>query len=110
MARKLARKNAPPEPEVTDIQVGRKRPKKQKPEPEPEDTSEQEKTDSEWMPQPLLYNMADACFMLGKISKQMMYRLIKIKQIFPVKIGTRSVFTLEELERFVAERVQESLP
>jgi hypothetical protein len=59
-------------------------------------------------PTPLLYNVADACFILGKISKQMLYRLIHLKLIFPVKIGTRSLFTMEELQRFVDERVQES--
>jgi hypothetical protein len=62
----------------------------------------------EWKPTPLLYNVADACFILGKISKQMLYRLIHLKQIHPVKIGTRSLFTMAELERFVEEKVRES--
>jgi Helix-turn-helix domain len=67
-----------------------------------------EATQPEWKPTPLLYNVADACFILGKISKQMLYRLIHLKQIHPVKIGTRSLFTMAELERFVEEKVRES--
>ena len=94
MPRKLVRKlqNSEPEPEASNN--------------EPED--EQPEV-MEWKPTPLLYDVTDACFILGKISKQMLYRLIHIHQIRPVKIGTRSLFTMEELDRFVQERVQESL-
>lgn len=59
-------------------------------------------------PQPLLYNVADACFILGNISKQMLYRLINTKQIRPVKIGSRSMFTMEELQRFVRSEQDEA--
>ena len=83
----------------------RKLARKITPEPEPED--EEAPTEEEWKPTPLLYNVADACFILGKISKQMLYRLIHLGQIEPVKIGTRSLFTMEELQRFVEARVQE---
>ena len=81
-------------------------------EPEPEANNEAEDVEpeaQEWKPTPLLYDVADACFILGKISKQMLYRLIHLHQIRPVKIGTRSLFTMEELDRFVREREQESL-
>lgn len=56
---------------------------------------------------PLLYNVSDACFILGNISKQMLYRLIHLQRIHPVKIGTRSLFTMEELERYVREQQAE---
>lgn len=94
MPRKLVRRVASAEPEA---EVGTEA------EAESEEAKEQE-----WKPTPLLYNVADACFILGKISKQMLYRLIHLKQIQPVKIGTRSLFTMAELERFVEERVRES--
>lgn len=48
-----------------------------------------------------LYDVADACHILGKISKQMLYRQIHLGQITPLKIGTRSVFDIEEIERFI---------
>jgi len=80
-------------------------------EPDPEVTEDEEEVAvegeevavEEWMPTPLLYNVTDACFILGKISKQMLYRLIHTGEIVPVKIGTRSLFTMGELERFVQE-------
>ena len=56
---------------------------------------------------PLLYNVSDACFILGNISKQMLYRLIHLHRIHPVKIGTRSLFTMEELQRYVREQQAE---
>lgn len=55
-----------------------------------------------WRPEPLLYNVEQACILLGGISKQMLYRLINLDQIHPKKIGTRSMFTMEELERYVS--------
>jgi excisionase family DNA binding protein len=90
MPRKLARKAVP------DVN-----PNIQEPE------EEEAPAEGEWKPTPLLYNVGDACFILGKISKQMLYRLIHEGQITPVKIGTRSLFTMEKLERFVSERIQE---
>jgi hypothetical protein len=78
------------------------------PETEAEAEVDAEATPAEWRPTPLLYNVADACFILGKISKQMLYRLIHLKQVHPVKIGTRSLFTMAELERFVEEKIRES--
>lgn len=78
--------------------------RKSAPEPEPEEEATQE---DEWkQPTPLLYNVTDSCFILGKISKGTMYRLIQTNVLHPVKIGSRSLFTLEELERFVEERSQ----
>ena len=56
----------------------------------------------------MLYDVGDTCFILGKISKQMLYRLIALNQIHPVKVGTRSMFTMEEMERFVTEREKET--
>lgn len=55
-------------------------------------------------PQPLLYDVTDACYVLGKISKPMLYKLVNLKEITPLKLGTRSVFTREELERFIREK------
>lgn len=89
MARRLARRTTP-EPE------------------EPEEPAEDEEVEPEWHPTPLLYNVPDSCFILGKISKQMLYRQIHEKRIHPVKIGTRSLFTMPELERFVAECERET--
>jgi hypothetical protein len=76
-------------------------------EPEPEVDAEEEPK-PEWKPTPLLYNVADACFILGKISKQMIYRLIHLGRLLPVHIGTRSLFTMGELERYVATLVEEA--
>jgi hypothetical protein len=53
-------------------------------------------------PTPLLYNVTDTCYILGKISKQMLYRLINSDQLHPKKVGTRCMFTMEELERYVS--------
>lgn len=53
--------------------------------------------------EPILYNTDDACLMLGKISKPMLYRLISTKQIHPIKVGSRSMFTKQELERYVRQ-------
>jgi hypothetical protein len=78
------------------------------PEPEKEE-EEAEGTPSDWKPTPLLYDVDDACFILGKISKQKIYNLVNLGQLKRVKIGTRSLFTPEELQRFVDERVQESV-
>lgn len=75
------------------------------PEPEVEQDGEVEldaKT-AEPRPTPLLYNVADACYILGKISKQMLYRQIHLGRLHPLKMGTRSLFTMDELERFVKE-------
>lgn len=77
--------------------------------PKPESEPQPEQPE-ETRPQPLLYNVADACFILGNISKQMLYRLIHLDRIHPVKIGTRSLFTMEELERYVHQQQAESEP
>jgi hypothetical protein len=66
---------------------------RKKPEP-----SEEEK------PLPLLYNAADACFMLGKISEGLLWKLVQDDKLHPIKVGRRSLFTRGELERFVRER------
>ena len=78
------------------------------PEPPEEILEEPEPPSDAWKPTPLLYDVGDACFILGKISKQMLYRLIHLDQIHPVKVGTRSMFTMEEMERFVIERAKET--
>ena len=100
MARKLVRRATTPEPE---------------PEPEPEvpeeiDILELEEPEAptDWNPTPLLYDVTDTCLMLGKISRQMLYRLINLDQLHAIKVGTRSMFTLEELERFVSDRARET--
>jgi excisionase family DNA binding protein len=74
-----------------------------------EDPKEPKPKDAGDKPEPILYNVADACFMLGKISKPMLYRLVHNKELIPVKIGSRSLFTLEELQRYVRERQQDEL-
>jgi hypothetical protein len=51
--------------------------------------------------------VADTCFILGKISKQKLYRMINAQELHPVHLGTRSLFTRVELERFVDELVRE---
>ena len=68
--------------------------------------NEAEAKPEETRPEPLLYNVPDACFILGNISKQSLYRLINLNLVHPVKIGTRSLFTKEELERFVRDAEQ----
>ena len=88
---------------------------KPEPEPEPEEPDEEDEevllaedpTYSEWTPTPLLYDISDSCFILGRISKAKLYRLIQLRKIHPIKLGTRSMFTMEELERFVSEQASE---
>jgi predicted transcriptional regulator len=50
---------------------------------------------------PLLYSAEDAGRMLGGISKAMVYRYVQNKELHPIKVGSRTMFTLEELQRFV---------
>jgi predicted DNA-binding transcriptional regulator AlpA len=57
--------------------------------------------------EPILYNTDDACFMLGKISKPMLYRLITTKKLHPIKLGSRSMFTKAELLRYIKECEEE---
>jgi len=59
----------------------------EEPEPQPEE--------------PLLYNADAAARLLGGISTSMVYRLVQTKQLRPVKLGHRTMFTKEELQRFV---------
>jgi len=54
-------------------------------------------------PEPLLYDVDAACKILGGISKPMVYRLVQTGELRPVKVGSRSMFTMEELQRFVRE-------
>ena len=69
----------------------------QKPLPEPE--PEPAPVDSG----PLLYSAEDAGRMLGGISKAMVYRYVQYGELHPVKLGSRTMFTRDELERFVKE-------
>jgi excisionase family DNA binding protein len=39
--------------------------------------------------------------MLGGISKAMVYRYVKQGELHPIKLGSRTLFPREELERFV---------
>jgi Helix-turn-helix domain len=57
-------------------------------------------------PEPLLYDADAAARMLGGISKAMVYRYVQHKELFPVKLGTRTLFTMAELQRFIRERQQ----
>jgi hypothetical protein len=81
---------------------------KAEPEVEAEAEEEEESQLEEWNPTPLLYNVTDACVILGKISKGMLYRYINSHEIEPLKLGTRSVFTMKELERFVTAHEQKT--
>jgi excisionase family DNA binding protein len=50
---------------------------------------------------PLLYSADDAARMLGGISKAMIYRYVQSGELHPIKLGARTLFAREELERFV---------
>jgi excisionase family DNA binding protein len=63
-------------------------------EPEPEEPAPVEDI-------PLLYSADDAARMLGGISKAMVYRFVQNKELHPIKLGARTLFSREELERFV---------
>ena len=67
------------------------------PEPEPEEE-----------PPPLLYGAADAARILGGISTNLLYRYVQSGDLHPVKLGARSMFSMEELERFI--KAQALLP
>jgi hypothetical protein len=41
---------------------------------------------------------------LGGISKAMVYRFSQRNELHAIKLGRRLMFTLEELERFIAEQ------
>jgi len=68
------------------------------PEPEPELLDEADV--------PLLYSAEGAARILGGISKAMVYRYVQHGELHPVKLGTRTMFTREELERFVKALVE----
>jgi hypothetical protein len=55
-------------------------------------------------PEPILYDAVVAAKILGGISKAMVYRYVQYGQLKPVKLGSRTLFTMEELQRFVQER------
>lgn len=63
-------------------------------EPEPDPPAPVEDT-------PLLYNAEDAGRLLGGISKAMVYRYVQRGQLHPTRLGSRTLFSREELERFV---------
>ena len=65
----------------------------QEPEPEPAPVEDSQ----------LLYSADDAARMLGGISRAMVYRYVQNKELHPIKLGSRTMFTREELERFVNE-------
>jgi predicted DNA-binding transcriptional regulator AlpA len=67
-------------------------------EQEPEEPEEQPE---EPEPEPLLYNADVAARILGGISVSMVYRYVQTKELRPVKLGSRTLFTMEELQRFV---------
>jgi len=67
----------------------------EEPEPEPED-------------EPLLYDAVAAGKILGGISRSMVYRYVQFGQLHPVKLGARSLFSREELQRFVRDRQAEA--
>jgi excisionase family DNA binding protein len=45
-----------------------------------------------------------------RIARPTLYRLIRDRQIFPIKIGSRTFFERVEVERFVASRRARSQP
>lgn len=51
----------------------------------------------------ILYDVNAAAKILGGISKAMVYRYVQNKELHPIKLGARTMFTREELERFVKE-------
>jgi excisionase family DNA binding protein len=55
-------------------------------------------------PEPLLYDADAAAKILGGISKAMVYRYVQHGELHPVKLGSRTLFTMEELQRFVRDR------
>ena len=52
----------------------------------------------------ILYDVNAAAKILGGISKAMVYRYVQYGQLKPVKLGSRTLFTMEDLQRFVQER------
>lgn len=52
-------------------------------------------------PEPLLYNVEDACRLLGNISKPTFYRKRRQGKIKVIKQGKRTMVTAEELRRYV---------
>lgn len=59
-------------------------------------------------PEPLLYDAEAAAKILGGISLAMVYRYVQYGELRPVKLGSRSLFTMDELKRFVRERQEAS--
>lgn len=45
------------------------------------------------------YSVTETCFTLG-ISRSQLYKLVSVGDIRPVKIGSRTLFTDREIERF----------
>lgn len=63
-----------------------------------------DETMEEAEPAPLLYDAVAAAKILGGISTAMVYRYVQYKELHPVKMGSRTLFTMEELQRFVKAR------
>jgi len=45
------------------------------------------------------YSVTEACYTLG-ISRSQLYKLVSVGDIRPIKIGSRTLFTDREIERF----------
>lgn len=56
----------------------------------------------------LLVNMKQAADILS-LSRSSMYKLIWSEQLVPIRIGRSIRFTVDQLERFVAERAVDAL-
>jgi excisionase family DNA binding protein len=52
---------------------------------------------------PLLHSVREAAQLLG-IGRTLLYELTRSGRVRPVKVGGRTLFTHEELERFVREQ------
>jgi predicted DNA-binding transcriptional regulator AlpA len=70
---------------------------------EPEEPEEPDREE----PEPLLYSAEAAARMLGGISVSMIYRYVQTKELHPVRLGSRSLFTMKELQRFIKEKQRE---
>jgi len=59
--------------------------------------------DDEEDPEPLLYSAEAAAKVLGGISVGLLQRLVTQGKLHPIKLGRRTMFSIEDLQRFVRE-------
>ena len=57
------------------------------------------------MPEPMLFDVKQACTQLGGISRMTLHRLTQAGELKPVRIGSRIMYRSEDLAAFANSRL-----